>query len=441
VPADGVGFATFNNNTPGTSYYYTNPIQMNTGITYSAAIHYATEYFGHANWTNLTIMVGPNQSSVGMVPVASVGPVISGPYKLLSNTFTVATAGQYYVAIRATSTAGSAQYLMIDKMSITIPCEEGSANTPVVTTNASSNFICANDIISINASGADTYSWSTGSTGPSVSESPGNGTAGIYTITVWGNSALTGCSGMAQEVFTVNPSPDVFVVANNPVVCSGQSAVLSAYGALSYAWSNNQTGNPITVNPSANASYTVIGVNSFGCSSSGVVSIAVNPKPALTVLTNMPGTACKDDVITLSAAGASTYLWASNATSQLYQGSSINISSPATAVFTVTGTDSKGCTNTATILQDITDCTGITKQSALAAMSIFPNPTTGEVNVIFNSSAEKTLNLTDLTGRVILSQNVSDDKVTLDISAFSNGIYYLRVSSNDASETLKIVKN
>src|SRR5690606_5644548 len=172
VPRSGTSFASFDNSSSGTSYYYTNPIQMEPGITYSAALWYATEYFGYSNWSSLEILVGPNQSPTGLVPVAQVAPAISGPYRLLDGLFTVRSSGQYYVAIKAVSTSGSAQYLSWDDLSITIPCTPSSGNNPTVTASASAYTICSGQALNLTAVGADIHVWNNGVTGDNIVDNP-----------------------------------------------------------------------------------------------------------------------------------------------------------------------------------------------------------------------------------------------------------------------------
>jgi len=443
VPHGGTSFGYFDNSSPGTSYFYTNPIAMNSGITYSAAVWYATEYFGYNNWTNLSIMVGPNQNPTGMVQVASVGPAITGPYKLLNNTFTVATTGTYYVAIRATSAAGSAQYLMIDDLSITIPCDpmlgsNPNPNAPQMQLSTSATTVCAGQPVSLVATGADTYSWSTGATVPNIVDNPT--TIGTVNYTVFGTNVITGCVATMVQQVVVTPAPNVFIVANKPVVCAGEQVILSAYGANTYAWSNGGNNQFITVTPNSTTSYTVIGINSFGCSSNFVQNIVVNPNPNITVISSIPGEACKDDMITFSANGASTYQWVSSVSSIVYQGQAINVVTPASAVYTVMGTNANGCVGKNTISQNISDCTGLSKYSAQSGISVYPNPTSGVFTIETNSAFVKTIEVTDIAGRVIAAQNTTDTTVSININGLAAGIYYVKVKSTVASDVVKVVK-
>jgi hypothetical protein len=443
VPRNGTSFAAFSNTDPGTSYFFTHPIQMNIGITYSAAVHWATEYFGYNNWSNLSIMVGPNQSSVGMVQVASISPAISGPYKLLDNTFTVPTSGLYYVAIRATSTSGNATYLMIDDLSVTIPCQETSPNTPTISVAASTSTICQNDPpVSLTATGADTYTWSTGEQLTQIVHSPMTTT----TYSVFGMNAITGCTAMVASQIYVNPSPTVFVVANPPIVCAGQPVILSAYGANNYSWSNQLNGANITVTLTSNSTFTVNGTwNNSSCAGKFVTSVSVKPSPTVMVVSSSEP-ACLEDQLNLSANGGVSYQWFSNSASSpiVYQGPNINISASSlgvsSTVFTVVAVGSNGCAGTSTLTQNVQTCTGINNLGGTSAVRVFPNPTTGEFNIELNTSAENTVIVTDVTGRVITSKVTNEQVVNVDLNNLANGIYYVKIQSENNSQVVKVVK-
>ena len=75
------------------------------------------------------------------------------------------------------------------------------------------------------------------------------------------------------------------------------------------------------------------------------------------------------------------------------------------------------------------------------ASNIYPNPATNEVNVTFMSSAqsEVQVNILDVTGRILMTQNVQSDtwetEVHLDISDLQNG-YYLVAVNNGVKSTM-----
>lgn len=99
-------------------------------------------------------------------------------------------------------------------------CESQSAGvlvnlnaSPVVTVNSPS--VCAGSSVTLNAAGADTYSWSNGGNTSSISVSPTATTS--YTVTATDTS--TTCSGTAVSTVTVNALPTVTFAPFGNTVC------------------------------------------------------------------------------------------------------------------------------------------------------------------------------------------------------------------------------
>ncbi|MES2140357.1 MAG: PKD domain-containing protein [Bacteroidota bacterium] len=195
--------------------------------------------------------------------------------------------------------------------------------------SVNSETICTGQSAALSASGGTTYSWSTGATGFSITESPATTT----TYTVTGTSG--GCSGTAIATVTVGGA--LAITVNSQTICTGQSATLSASGGTTYLWSTGATSNSITESPSATTSYTVTGT-SGGCSGTAVATITVGGALAITVNSE---TICAGQSAALSASGGTTYQWSTGATSN-----SITESPTATTSYTVTGI-SGGCSGTA----------------------------------------------------------------------------------------------
>ena len=436
VPRSGNNFGSFG--LPSTNnLVYSNGITMSPGITYSAAIYYATEYFGYNNWTNLSLWVGTSQSPASLVQIAQVGPAVSGAYKLLSGTFTIPSPGTYYIAIKATAANGSALYLSFDDLSVTIPCYgAGAANSPTMTLSANQTTICTGDAVALTASGADTYTWSTGSNSNLLSDVPFTNT----TYTVLGSNALTGCTSKLTQFITVNPSPNVMIFANTPSVCAGQPAVLTALGASSYVWSNGSSNSVITVSPTSSANYVVIGTSNNGCTGTTSKAIAVSALPIVSANSSNQD-ACKGDLITLSGVGGLNYTWVSGATGVVSQGSPINVILSSSTVYTLTGTSAVGCAGKATLTQNINNCVGINKySSSVSGVSIYPNPSNGEFTIESNSGLVKTIDVLDLTGRVVVSTSNAEEFTQINIASLSNGIYFVRIKSDNKLEVIKVVK-
>lgn len=433
VPRTGSKFASFYQSPAGTNYFYTNGIWLDAGVTYSTALWYTTEYYGYTNWSDLSIMLGTSQSTTGLVTLASTnGPAVSSSYKSLSNTFTVASSGLYYVAIKGSTSGGSAQYLSWDDLSITIPC---SLNNVAINLSTNSSTICQGNPITITASGASSYTWNTGATTATITETPNSN----VTYMVTGTNTMTGCFSTVSQNITVNPSPNVSIFTGNSNVCKGSSTNLNAYGATSYQWSSGGSNNPTTVTPSVTTSYTVIGLNSYGCSGTAVQQISVVALPVITPAATANGNnLCVGESVTLSATGANNYNWVSN--NILVFAPTAVVSPNSTTSYTVNGTDANGCTGSANITLNVNACTGLANNGAVAGFNVYPNPNEGTFTVETANTSVKTIEVMDVTGRLIQSNTSSDQKVNFNLSGLANGIYYVKLVSDNTSEVVKIVK-
>ncbi len=85
--------------------------------------------------------------------------------------------------------------------------------------------------------------------------------------------------------------------------------------------------------------------------------------------------------------------------------------------------------------------TGITSINSDNLVAIYPNPTTGILNVVAAENA--TVQLLDVTGKlVILQTNVTaNDKQEINVENLANGIYMLRVSNSNFVSMKKVVIN
>jgi gliding motility-associated-like protein len=205
---------------------------------------------------------------------------------------------------------------------------------PVVDAGAPQT-VCQGTLITLNGSGAVSYTWNNGVTnGVPFTAS----TTQTYTVT--GTSAL-GCTNTDQVTITVNPSPTVNAGIDQ-AVCQGGSVTLTASGAQSYSW-NNGVINGVPFIPGSTTTYTVTGTNANGCQGTDQVIVTVNPLPDVNA--GMNQTICLGSNVILSATGASTYVW----TNGVQNGVGFT---PALGVNTygVTGTNANGCQASDTVV-------------------------------------------------------------------------------------------
>ena len=75
-------------------------------------------------------------------------------------------------------------------------------------------------------------------------------------------------------------------------------------------------------------------------------------------------------------------------------------------------------------------------------VSIFPNPTTGKVQLIATSGQLGQISVLDISGRILLSTPYTDNtsEGAIDFSAFANGVYFIRIQAEKTIRTVRVVK-
>ncbi|MBS1652801.1 MAG: T9SS type A sorting domain-containing protein [Bacteroidetes bacterium] len=256
----------------------------------------------------------------------------------------------------------------------------------------------------------------------------------IYTLNV---TNIYGCITTSNVTVSVTPSPTINVLGNAPI-CSGSSLTLNASGADTYTWSTTSNSTSIVVAPSTGTVYSVSGTSSLtGCSNSIAVTVTVNPLPSVS-LTAAQTTAC---------IGGSTVALTGSPIGGTYTGSNVlgNYFTPAstgTFVLNYAYTNTvTGCSNSATTSIVVSVCTSISKLAqGNATINLFPNPSNGKFVVEMSNANNASVQVLDLTGRILLNTTMNNNALEIDLSNYSNGVYYIRINSNNQLHVLKAIK-
>ena len=206
---------------------------------------------------------------------------------------------------------------------------------PTVALTTSTTNICSGTNVTLTATGANTYSWSNGSTANSIVVTPTANT----TYTVRGNNSGS-CFDVKSSVVNVTLTPNVTVV--NQTICASGTATLQASGATTYSWSTGSTSNPLLVSPNSNTVYTVTGFNN-SCTNTKTVSVTIGASITIIPSATTP-TICAGGTVGLSATGATTYTWLP----VNINGSALTVTPGSTTNYTVNGTNS-GCNGSSVI--------------------------------------------------------------------------------------------
>lgn len=220
---------------------------------------------------------------------------------------------------------------------------------PEITVSPSQT-ICSGNSLQLNATGATAYKWMANNfsaTGNNITVSP----ASTTTYTVIGNNAGAGCIDTNYVTVQVEASPTV-TTSGSATLCAGGSATLQAGGALTYAWQPSlwlsDSANAITsASPITSTTYTVTGTNAGGCSATATAVVNVS---GINLTVNATSTKiCSGKTTNLQAQGANTYTWSPAGGLNSTSLANVTCGAASSTTYTVTGTDSYGCTATSSV--------------------------------------------------------------------------------------------
>ena len=305
--------------------------------------------------------------------------------------------------------------------------------------------ICLGNQATVTAGGAgsgSTYSWDNGlGSGATHIVSPTSTT----TYTVIANDTQ-GSSRTMTSTITVNTQPTVTVTPNNPTICNGDSITLTATGAQSYVWNNGTSLDHITVAPSSQTQYVVIGQN--GNCNGSPVSNTINVDPSPTIVANgNPLSIPVGVTVNFNNNGsvATNYNWIFGDGSTSSQGSTSHTYSTDGTYNVVLSGDLGNCSATDTIVVIVGNGgpTSIDNFKIENAISLYPNPNNGKFNLKINLPYYQNIEyrIVDAVGKLISSnriENILNYELPLDLYDSAKGIYYLTVNTEVGQTTKQI---
>ncbi|MBK8516923.1 MAG: T9SS type A sorting domain-containing protein [Saprospiraceae bacterium] len=205
---------------------------------------------------------------------------------------------------------------------------------PTVSVTNDGILTCGTTTVTLTATGGGSYLWSGGG---SASTKPVTN-PGTYTVTV---TSLNGCTATGSTVVDQNITPPKVTVSNDgTLTCLKTSVILTATGGGSYAWNNSGSLSTKTVNTPG--LYTVTVTSANRCTSTGTTVVEQNIVPPVALISGN-NKICEGGKTTLTASGGISYIWNTGQTL-----ASIEVQPVNNSIYTVTVTNSIGCTSTAT---------------------------------------------------------------------------------------------
>jgi len=346
-----------------------------------------------------------------------------------SLTLITATAGSSgALSVTATYTCGTSAPTILN-ISVT--------PSPTVSISASPVIMCSGKTVTLSTTGAQSYTINPGNLMGSSSFTDMPPTTTIYSVS--GTNSL-GCESFITTTVSVYVKLTPTVSVDNGSVCLGGTFDMNPNSSATSYSVLGGSGNFSSVTPTLAGlySYTVIGNGGNGCIADPVVStLTVYALPHVGVISSH-SIICNKESAVLTATGANTYAWTNLSTN-----ASITVSPTANSYYSVTGMNNYGCKNTATYTIVVNPCTGIEQNDQdNLQIKIYPNPTNGLFDVVFNPSDNGTLmEIYSTVGQLLKSVIVTGQTTRIDIQEYTPGLYYVKIKNNGYEKIIKMLKN
>lgn len=320
----------------------------------------------------------------------------------------------------------------------TVVTVNANPSAPTISANGPTTF-CTGDSVLLTSSQATGNVWSTTATTQSINVLA----SGSYSVTYTDANGCSATSNTTTVSVSSSPAPTV-TITGNTLLCPGGTVTLTASISDSYLWSpGGETTQSITVN--AAGTYYVTVTNADPCNGAGAsanVVVTMNTAPTASFTYSWNGTTV---VFANTSTGATTYNWDfGDLNSSIAQNPS-HLYTAGTYTVTLTTTNAVGCTATATVTVQFN--VGVVETSNLNAITLYPNPTNDNVNldINMNETSDVVVMAYDMSGQILINENkhlaTGKNTLTYDVTNWSNGIYFIRITSENASNTMKVVIN
>lgn len=286
-----------------------------------------------------------------------------------------------------------------------------------------------------------TYSWNPSAAlgNPNTSQTNANPSMStLYTVTVL--DPISTCTNTDDVQVDITGGP-MAIVSNDTIICAGEPVTISAAGGTGYLWSNGVINQSFTVSPSQTTVYTVIVSDTSACTAVDSVIVTVNNPyiflgPDLTVVDTT-------SVILDAGYGYVDYKWSTGDITQSiiidpYINAQLGINT-----YSVQVTDVYGCIAADTI--EIDYVLTVSEASKDISFGIYPNPTTGQFNIVIEGTIHQSfsLDIMNLEGRLIKHEKIFVNQATytqqIDLLNFAKGVYMVRLMNEGLVITKKLI--
>lgn len=301
---------------------------------------------------------------------------------------------------------------------------------PTISSTTTGSVICNGTSITLNGTGANTYTW-TGGVNNGVAFTP----TATSTYTVSGTDAVTGCTNTAVRTITVNSIPTTTANTSGTITCATHTVNLnSSLSGQSYTWTPPSGSSIFSGTNSQNAigqgsgTYTLLIMSPAGCTNTTTLATNINTTtPSASAVGGTLTCAQTSTILVGGPTSGVTYSWAGPGI--LGSNTSANITATVVGSYSLTTTSTiNGCSSSSVAIATVTN------------NLITPTVTAGSTQTITCAAPTVTL-----TGSATAGSNLSwsSGSTTNTTTVGGSGIYTLTATSPvtgcSATSTVQVV--
>jgi len=274
--------------TPSLINWFASPTSINsigTGINYTQTIANSATFYAEASNSLSGCQSVRIPVTVTLTPYptlnALASPSVVCPGR--QSTLTVSGAATYsFVSIgsgsmHVVSPLSNRIYTVIGKSSLGCSSTEtllvNTYSVAIISTAQTASSICPSGVVTLSASGASSYFWNTGTSGPITTVTP----AINSTYTVYGTNTQS-CTSTRTLAITTRSVPLISISQSTNEVCPGAIVTFTASGAGSYTWlPGNSISITFSATPFVSSVYNAIGKSINTCTNVAIANVLVNP--------------------------------------------------------------------------------------------------------------------------------------------------------------------
>lgn len=212
--------------------------------------------------------------------------------------------------------------------------------------------------------------------------------------------------------------------------CAPSVTLTAPSGFASYQWTGPSgfSSSNVVISPTVSGTYSLL-INSPGLCAAVQKTVSVSIANPFANISSSDSLICKGEPVILTAQNMYNCVWSTGDLTP-----SVFLLPDSTVSYAVTGVTPEGCPVSATYVQHVEECASVGDSHAIAQFRAFPNPNSGEFELVLGTKPHKTeLVIINVLGQEVHRQTLKEVRSTVKVKHLNAGLYYYTVLTNKRS--------